>query len=106
MAGSSTAIRMAEDSVMSEDDDNVLTDRAGEPADEKAKFEFSRKVIGKKVLGFRFHSHEEYEEGKFGNTIVMLFEEDVQLVIAVETPAQVQMFLSMKPETSEPDWVQ
>lgn len=99
-------IRMGENKPMSDDKENVLVDAAGNPADDKARFEFSRKVIGKKVLGFRFHTMEEYEEGKLGNTIILQFEDDAQLVIAVESPAKIQMFLSMKPGETGPDWVQ
>jgi hypothetical protein len=85
---------------MSESDD-VLLDHEGNPADKKAEFELRRKVIGRVVKGVRFCSSEEYkfvtdngaEVSKHGATLIMSFEDGVDLIVAVPETGGVEFFI-------------
>jgi hypothetical protein len=78
-----------------DDENNALLDSRGKPADAKAKFELERKVIGRLVKGVRFCSKEEYEPGKTGATVMLSFEDGGDMMIAVQEPGSVEIFVSM-----------
>jgi hypothetical protein len=82
------------------EDDAALVDRDGKPADKKIGFELERKVLGRAVRGVRFCSNEEYEEGKRGMTLVLSFEDGGDFMMAVESPAKVEFFISMSEENT------
>src|SRR5689334_4219977 len=84
-----------------QDEDSVLLDAEGKPADKKAAFELERKVIGKRVTGFRFCNNEEFEPGRMGVTVTLEFEDGEKLMIASES-GRVVMYLSMKDEQPTP----
>jgi hypothetical protein len=86
------------------DNEDVLLDAKGKPADKKAAFELERKVIGKKVIGFRFCNEEEFEPGRMGLTITLAFEDGGKLMLASES-GKVEMYLSMKDEPKVPEKV-
>lgn len=80
------------------EDDNILLDSSGKPADKKFAFELERKILGRVVRGFRFHSNEPYgDEGKRGITIVMSFEDGGDMMFAVEEPGKLEILVSMTP---------
>jgi hypothetical protein len=64
--------------------DDVLIDRSGNGTDDKVRFELERKVLGRKLIGLRFHSHEEFEPGRAGATLRFCFDNGESLMVACD----------------------